>query len=310
MSQRTRFIFLVSCILLLIYSQLTRVDLPGGESTVRIQEAVMNLSLPAPYRERVLPYVLATWGAHAFPNLVIGVLVMHMLINAIALTGFILATDRFFQHWMGRDLALLLIIFTVVTFNVSFQYLPYSLPDSWIEAALFVFAYNLLYRMFSMRREVILPGFMLVLILAIGAANRIQIVALVPLFALLAWKFNRQALRWLPAYILAPLVVYFSIQTVTGHGDSNVWTIERIAQFNLSGLAEALLSVSVFIGGGVIIAIQNWKRAPSLLKWMMVGLLPYIVLIVVFAEWRETRLLVPLLPVLLALTLARKPTTA
>ena len=73
---------------------------------------------------------------------------------------------------------------------------------------------------------------------------------------------------------------------------------------NLADIPTAVIQIVLFIAVIVFLAATSWRHAPHLCRRAAGIAVPYLALVGAFGMWREIRLLVPLLPILVGLALA------
>lgn len=152
-----------------------------------------------------------------------------------------------------------------------------------------------------------LPRFLYALVVMIATLNRPSAVLLVALFGLCAWQTGRlrREWRWLLLYALLWAVTFALIQLQQGTG-GYYWTRERIWARNLETIPDAALHVGLLLGVWWLWAARGLRQAQGYWRAVALALVLYGGMIALFGIWRETRLLVPMLPLLLAIGLVRR----
>lgn len=118
----------------------------------------------------------------------------------------------------------------------------------------------------------------------------------------------RREWRWLLLYgvlwVLATGVVY----AVQGVGVT-YWTPERVLWYNLEGQWEATAATLLVLLPLLWLGFHRWRTAPPLLRAFVVPIMLYVLAFAVFGAWTESRILTPIIPLLVAMILQRLPAT-
>ena len=147
-------------------------------------------------------------------------------------------------------------------------------------------------------------------IVIVGAFNRNTII-FVPLFLTvqaLYGGFVRREWRWLLLYGVLWAAATGLVCAVQGVGVT-YWTPERVLWYNLEGQWDATAATLLVLLPLLVLAFAHFQRAPLFMRAWIPPLLLYTVFFFVFGAWTETRILTPVIPVLVALILHKLPKT-
>ncbi len=297
-SQRQVRLLLLTASVWLIYMGM----FPMDAATIIRHDEILNRTAQEPYRWRVLTVYLAELGASLLPAERGGeLLLVHSLLNALLLTLFVFGLYAFLSRFVTIERALLGCLAGVGAFSVVITWMFNGLGDTWLESALFVWGLVLLHDMAVRERPH--HGLYGVLVM-LAALNRSTGVFLVLFFGLAMWRCypDRRTLIWTVVYGGLWFGCDWLVRQVQGPGEL-YWTVGRIAEANLSILPYALTAVPAFLGGWWYLAWRGLRRTPPFLGTLTWGMLVYLGFVAVFGLWREVRLLVPVLPILLAVGL-------
>jgi hypothetical protein len=249
---------------------------------------MVNGSASSPYRYRILVPFAAETASHVI-GLERAYLAFYFVVFPIALCSLFTLLRR----WYLTSLALLGTTLVAAVLPLSFRD-HYFQPATWLELVLMIAALRLL-----TRREVDLRWYAVVSIVA--AANRETGMLLGLLLVLVAWPLPQH--RRFPTAVVAltPVVTYGLIRI--SRGSAPPAEHDLLAR-NLSDLPTAAIQVGLFGAVVVFLAATAWRHAPRVCRRAVWIAVPYIALVGTFGVWRQTRLLVPLLPIIIGMALA------
>ncbi len=290
----------VAATLTLLYWQ--GVAAPATAQRMLQHERILTGTMDAPYRYRVL----AVWVTEGVIRLLAPVLGAHRAFQAAYLGwdllgafGFLAGLFALLRRWFGtwRSLvgALLAVPALLLAFgNAHYFYMPWSVAEG-------AFAtWGLLFALSNRWGA-------LALMTVLAALNR-ETGLFVALYAAAALprageaeRPSPLAARWLPLALWA--ATYGALRLALGAAPRTI-SIRDILALNLglASLVWALVLLALFAGPMWMLAPTGWKRAPAQLR-RAAAVLPLVAaLYLVFGIWREVRILLPALPVLIALT--------
>jgi len=244
----------------------------------------------APYRYRILvPYlvnVLIVNLSHYVGN-GLAFLLSYATYFFAAIATLLVSLYLYLRLWLDDKSALIGCLIAAFTMPVG---LRYFYPYSFLEVTLFIIALYLIYRHAD--------GWLLPLVL-IASLNRETAI-----FIVVAYAIHRRKLPMSLALGLAWLGVFVVLRLWLGDAPRSV-TVADIWAENTSprGIYEGALNSLIFFGVLWFAAIRHYPQAASFLKQMAIVGLLYIITILAFGRWEETRLLMMLYPIVLPLAL-------
>lgn len=118
MSSRARLAILASAIAIVVYSFLVKNDWPYWAARLAFHNGILERTIEAPFRYRVLTVWLAEGMGQVFSGShVLAVMLTHMVLGATGIAVFIVATYLFLERWYGGEWALIGALFTCVSFH-------------------------------------------------------------------------------------------------------------------------------------------------------------------------------------------------
>lgn len=118
----------------------------------------------------------------------------------------------------------------------------------------------------------------------------------------------RRELRWLLVYGVLWLAATALVYSVQGVGYT-YWTPDRVLWYNLEGQWDATAATLLVLVPLLALAFSRWRRAPLVMRAWIPPLLLYVFSFALFGAWTESRILTPVIPVMIALILIRLPVT-
>lgn len=245
----------------------------------------------APYRYRVLVPYLVEAGIQSLTirlDYATAFLLVYAVYFFAAIAALLISLYVYLKIWLGDNVALVGCLFAAATLTAGFRYFY---PYSFLEAALFTIALNLIYH----RKDVwLIP---LVIIASLTRETAIFIV-------ISCIAHNRKVSPVAMALSAIWLAVFFGLRCWLGDAPRSV-TVAEIWGENSSprGIYEGAINGLVFFGVLWFATIAHVRQSPPYLKSMaLVGLL-YLATVLAFGRWEETRLLMLLYPIVLPLSL-------
>jgi hypothetical protein len=283
-------LILILCVLALyaawVYVQVAGIPcVPSCAEYVRLS---LDNELTSPYRYRVLSPLLVSvlaGGSRDDAMLSIALVYYHLLVFGVAF----FATYQALRRWVSPIASLLSVVMIVAYLPLMFQgyggafYTP-------LELALFALA-------LWWRR----PGLVYVLLVVLASLNRETGLILVLAFAAMHlphWR-QRRIQGWGLVYAALWLVTYVGIRSWRGAAP-DAFPISAVFAMNTQSTltAEAFL-FNLFYSPLFVSVPLAWRWLNTELRrlWILVGI-PYLLAILVFGLWNETRLLMPIMPLL------------
>jgi len=295
---------------LLTYHIVTRIDIPNHPDRLAFHEKILQGEAPAPYRYRILVPATLDWlrnqlarslgerGAFQVSFAIYEFLSLLMLLSCLYI---------YLREWFSPAKAMLGTLLSSATMLVTLAdhfYQPWSLLGS----ALFPAALILI------RRKWTLAFLFLVFI---GALNRETSVFLPMLFVLGHWTlFEEKNRGHIPrkAVLIAGLAfavwlgTQISLRGIYGRAETTR-SLAQLLDHNLEpeSLQRTAKNLGQFLLPFVFFVVQGFKRSPPFIKRITVLAPVYLLVYLVWGIWFEVRLLMPLYPILAALTLFGLP---
>jgi hypothetical protein len=210
----------------------------------------------------------------------------------LALPAFLASLFAYVRVWFSTEPALVGVLFIAATLPIAMRPHEYG-PHSFLEPTFF--SLSLLCVVRERRRW-------LALLVAIAALNRETGVFLVLCYAV-ARPLNKQRVMTTLAYAAIWLAVFIGVRLYAGDG-GRYWTVAKVFSSNLSQPWLAVFNVAALLGVFWWFAAAGFRRAPPFVQRVAIVIPAYVAVIAVWGIWREVRLLLPLMPLLLPLALS------
>lgn len=301
------FAVILSLSSVITYNYVNFVERPNIPQRLELHNRIISGEAPAPYRYRVLvPYVtqvssraLAATGLLSFRQAWI---ISYITFDFISISLFLATLFIFLIRWHGKLLSLLGVMFCAGVLPVTLRdhyYQPWSLIEAWF----FCLA------MLAVCRK----RFITILIITILASiNRVT--GLFIPFVFLAGSISAPgergralssgALTRFITLAVVSLVVIYSLRIFLGFSD-NIHTVNELWLINTSksGLALALINLSLFAGAWWVFFVKGVKLADPFTRNLMFLMPLYLVPIILFGVWKEARLFLPVYPIIISMGL-------
>ncbi len=265
------------------YLYATLVVQPHWDWAASLHGLVISDAAPSPYRYRVLVPFLAQ-GLSRFITVEQAYLLFYLAVFPVALCALLALLRR----WYPTSQALIGVVLTAAVLPLSFRD-HFFQPATWLEFVLVITALRLLDR-----PVVDLRWYAVVSVIA--ACNRETGILFGFLLVVVTWPVP--AGRRLRTAVVAalPTVVYATIHLA--RGDAPPAEHNLLAR-NLADLPTVFTDVGLFLAIFAVLAIAGWRTAPAICRRAAWLLAPYLPLIATFGMWRQVRMLVPLVPIML-----------
>ena len=123
------------------------------------------------------------------------------------------------------------------------------------------------------------------------------------LHGILAVRYQRGQLRWTMVHGMLWAGCYWGIRQWQGVATRQTYTLQTIFTDNTQQWG-IVIAVNLAIYGLAIAVLRRLPHTPIYLRWTASIIIPYGVLVLMFGRWDETRLLLPILPIAIALLLS------
>jgi len=270
-----------------------------GEPTLEarriIQSTILHHGVPPPDRYRFLVpmmtdgpiRMLRQWMSpnDAFDR-------FFAVFYVLALPAFLASLFAYVRVWFPTEPALVGVLFVAATLPIAMRPHEYG-PHSFLEPTFFSLS------LLCVVRE---RRLWLALLVAIAALNRETGVFLVLCYAV-ARPLNKQRVMTTLAYAAIWLAVFIGVRLYAGDG-GRYWTVAKVFSSNLSQPWLAVFNVAALLGVFWWFAAAGFRRAPPFVQRVAIVIPAYVAVIAVWGIWREVRLLLPLMPLLLPLALS------
>jgi len=266
---------------------------PLRSSQLSIHQMVIQGTAPMPIQYRVLPYYLVE-GLHRLTGISIWRLdlIIRFIFTALALIYFHRYMRRWFDFTASFVGALIMAAILPITY-VDYIHQPHDIPN-------LLFAI-LAFGLIRDRRES-----WLILLIPVAMLNRESFI-----FVLWAWFFynmDRIAFKTLIMefllFALIALVVYFALPRYFGPRANYVDTIQLKNNLNPIMMWKWFGRLVAFVGPMVLAMCVRFKSKPLFLRRSLGYVIIYMMVNFIIGMYQETRLFLPILPVMIPLGLA------
>jgi hypothetical protein len=280
------------------------IDMPNLEARMVLHQQICLGEADSPYRYRILvpyaieiaPYLVSRWVSYK-----VAFQVAYGLYDIFSLCLFFGALYYWLRLWHSQTLSLLGVLFACATIPVAYWH-HYFQPWSLLEAALFTISLSLV-----VKNKTIQLSFVIIIYTLLRETS-----IFLPLLYLLAyrqlWRSNENGARtwriWTAVYFAEWLLIYGGLRLWLGNAP-HVETLPRLIGVNFSSRNLLLTAIYLFImfGGFLVWAKQGFQQSNFILKQISYIILPYLVIMGIWAIWSEVRCFIPLYPIVLALGL-------
>ncbi len=275
-----------------------RVEASTRQERLNVHAAIVGRTAPAPERYRVLmPYLLdppiralARWLPYdkSFGR-------VYALFHWLTFASLLAALYRYLTMDFTAEQALVGTLVAASTLPMALRYYSYS-PYSLLEPILFSIALILIRR----KQHLALAA-----LLAIATLNRETAIFIV-FFYVAVVPFDRTHLRIATGYLAIWAAVYWAVRWYAGDAPRyiDLQTAWHVNTSSLEQLGIAATSWALLLGAFWVYAVLGTRRAPPVVGRTALVLPIYLLTILVWGNWIEVRLLLPMYPVLLPLALS------
>jgi len=270
-----------------------------GEATLKARRSyhagILDKTIETPERYRLLVpmmvegpmQVLHRWMSRndAFDR-------TYAIFYVLALPAFLASLYAYVRVWFPAEPTLVGVLFVAATLPIAMRPNEYG-PHSILEPTFVSLA------LLCTVRELRL---WLALLVVAAALNRETSVFLVLLYAV-AKPPDRQRVMTTLAYAAIWLTVFIGLRLYAGDA-SRYWTLAKVFSSNLSQLWQTVFNVAALFGVVGWFAAAGFRHAPQFVRRVAIVIPAYLAVIAVWGIWREVRLLLPLMPLLLPLALS------
>jgi len=221
----------------------------------------------------------------------------YLLYDFFGIAFFLTIFYRYLRSWFSREQALIGILITAVGIPVALRdhfYQPWSI----LEAGLFTAALLTIYH-----QKYVATG----LIVLLAGLNRETGIFIPLIFVCVHWEsiftkklFDRRIVLWACVFFFIWLTTFLGLRLLLGF-TPHVLSLTDLLTLNMqkTNLLKAMIHLGLFLGVLWVGVLGGYGRLPPFPK-KAVRIIPfYLVVFLVWGVWYETRLLLPLYPVLL-----------
>ena len=271
---------------------------PGDPSLVArrgIHQGIIDQTTRAPDRYRVLAAALVEAPVRAlrpfmtFDHAYDRVSAVFYFAAMIALLW---TQYLFLREWFTEEQALIGVLLVACTLRITIRLHDYA-PSSYLEPSFFALS------LIAIHRD---RRWWLALLVALATLNRETAIFIVAIFAVTRVR-SRDTLVAAAGYGALWLAIFAALRYVGGDAE-RYWTLERVWRTNMSQPQLAVFHLAALFGAGWIFAALGWRHAPRFVQWSALIVPPYFVTVAIWGIWWEVRLLLPVMPLLLALALS------
>lgn len=260
---------------------------PGWDLAATMHAQIVDGTAASPYRSRILLPFVADALSRVLP-LESAYLALYFVLFPLALCTLFALLRR----WHRPSIALLGTVIAAAIMPLALRDHFYQ-PGTWLELVLVTTALHLL-----AQRRLDLRAYAAISLVA--ALNRETGMLLGLLLLVVAWRSYDGARSRLVVIAFVPVAVYGMVRLWRGGGPP---AEHDLLTRNLHDIPTAAVQLTLFGAVLVYLLVAAWPVAPALLRRAMCVVPPYLVLVAAFGIWRETRLLVPLLPIVIGIGL-------
>lgn len=273
-----------------------RLDLPTLDGNFTFDQAVLARTMDDPYRYRILGAYLVDALARLTPSYKVSFTVIVVALEMLALVIFVMLLGRWLRLFAGEALAALATVFTalVVTNVLGANPVGYM----WLEPAFVTAALLWLWNFAHGQRAHPLLYALLVVAACLNRETGLYLVALYGVTILPSRKVRDWV--WGAVYAALGIGIFGLLRVVLGTA-GRFWTLERIVAENAADPLITALAAFFLFGAYWWFAWRGRKYAPPFLRRLVYTLPLYLIPVLVFGIWSETRLFMPIAPLLLAL---------
>lgn len=294
MTLRAHFYTLVGVILLVVFHYITTVTLPNAHHYDGMHTAIIQGIAESPYRYRILiPMLLAS----APPPMAL----WYGLVEALGIAVLLVSLRRFLRRFFNDDHVTIAILIAALSFIIASRD-HWVQSWTWVEGAMMVLAFTQAFRIYETRATVI-DRITYALLVVLACLNRETGLFIALLFVVLAIGYRRKhEVLWGCFYLVLFAVIFLGLRLMLGNVDLQ-YSPALLLRHNLDRSAYSAASLFLLLGVWWWFSLVGYRRAPRFFRYATWIIPPYIVLWFLFAVWYETRLMVPLYPLLLPLAL-------
>lgn len=228
---------------------------------------------------------------------------VYAIFYIVAMSAMLWSIFAYVRVWFSDEQALIAVLLVASTLRITIRQHNYA-PASYLEPTFFALALLLILR----DRRVLLGS-----LIAMATLNRETAIFIVLLFAATQPLTSRN-IRTSLLYAAIWATIFVGVRYLLGSGE-RYWDLERIWRTNISQPGLTLYNLTAFLGVIWIFAIAGLGRAPAFVRRTALVVPAYLAVVAVWGIWWEVRLLMPMLPIVLTLSLsylfdpAREPVT-
>jgi hypothetical protein len=283
------------------------IHLPNLDVRLELHTQIISGTALSPYRYRVLLPFLVEGFARLLTSVAPyseAVMVGYIVFDLLELAIFYPVMHRFLRTWYAPEQSLIGTLFTATPLVVALrahQFQPWSL----LEPTLLTLGLLLM-----IGRQYAWLG----MVTLAATLNRETGIFIPIAFCLTAipWRslFSRQTIPWpdvfkAAAYFAVWGVTYAGIRFLRGPAPP-IHTLADLWALNTDGWSLYLTAQNwvLFLGAFWVFIVPGYRRAPTFLCRAAWIIPMYVVMLALFGRWYETRLLIPVYPLLIGLGLA------
>lgn len=198
----------------------------------------------------------------------------------------------FLREWFTQEQALMAVLLLACTLRVTIRLHDYA-PSSYLETSFFALG------LLAIHRD---HRWWLALLVALATLNRETAIFIVAAFAVTRVR-SRDTFVAAAGYGAIWLAIFTALRYVGGDAE-RYWTIDLVWRTNMSQPSLALFHIGSLLGIGWLFAMLGWRHAPPFVQRCALVVPPYLITVAIWGIWWESRLLLPVMPILLALALS------
>jgi hypothetical protein len=266
---------------------------PLADSWISIHQKVINQTAPKPIQYRILTYYLVE-GLHRITH--VSLWRMDLIVRFIFTTLSMIYLFKYLRRWFdlsASSIGVLIIAAILPVTYMDYIHQPHDIP-------------NLLFTILALMYIRDKKEAWLILLIPIAMLNRESFVMV--LWVWFFYNFNRLPFKTLiPEFILFSCIgiaIYLALPYYFGPRESYVEIFQLKTNLSAEMIPKWLLRLIAFAGPLTLAGFIRFKSKPLFLRRSLPFVAIYMITNFLFGMYNETRLFLPILPVIIPLGLA------
>lgn len=266
---------------------------PQMAGRIIIHESIINKTAPHPIQYRILPYYLSE-GLMRLTG--ISLRRVDLIIQFIFTYFSMVLLFRYLRKWFSFSVSALGVTFFLSVLPVT--YMDYTSQSHDFPNLFFTILALMLIRD---RRE-----FWLILLIPVAMLNRESFI--IVLWVWFCYNYDKLGFKMLflefVLFSIVAIATYLGLVNYFGARPGYVEALQINTNLDIKMIAQWLPRLLCFAGPLIVLSFLNFKSKPVFMRRSIVYLIIFMVVNFVFGIYRETRLFLPIIPVILPMGLA------